>query len=99
MPSSIKDDALVKVLGPERCGRVRGLGLGATLSRIKIQNQHDERVKDLIQNDEYQNKKIELLEKQIKDLKNIVLNCFTQVCSYICILCSIFFIFYFFICK
>ncbi|KAK9155140.1 hypothetical protein Sjap_002620 [Stephania japonica] len=36
--NNIKDDVLAKILGPERHGRVRGPGAGATLSRIEFQN-------------------------------------------------------------
>ncbi|TXG61052.1 hypothetical protein EZV62_012415 [Acer yangbiense] len=34
--NSFKEDSLTKVLGPERCGRVRGLGFGATSSQTRF---------------------------------------------------------------
>ncbi|RXH71384.1 hypothetical protein DVH24_018739, partial [Malus domestica] len=55
---SIKNDALAESLGPELRGRVRGLGFGATPSQVSVQTYNRERVI--------------MLEKELKDLKNIV---------------------------
>ncbi|KAL6292799.1 hypothetical protein ACE6H2_000941 [Prunus campanulata] len=55
---TIKNDALVKVLGPERQGRVRGLGFGAKPSHVGAQTYTCDRVIKL--------------EKEVEELKNIV---------------------------
>ncbi|KAL5763839.1 hypothetical protein ACOSQ2_016433 [Xanthoceras sorbifolium] len=45
--NNIKEDSLTKVLGAEKRGRVRGLGFGATPSRVQTQIQSGGRVKQL----------------------------------------------------
>ncbi|KAL6292576.1 hypothetical protein ACE6H2_000718 [Prunus campanulata] len=55
---SIKNDALVKALGPERRGRVRGLGFGAKPSNVGTQT--------------YTRDRVIKLEKEVEELKNIV---------------------------
>ncbi|KAM2783260.1 hypothetical protein COP1_012765 [Malus domestica] len=52
------NDALAKALGPERRGRVRGLGFGATPSQVSVQTYNRERVI--------------MLKKELEDLKHIV---------------------------
>ena len=37
----MKDDALSKVLGPEKRGRVRGFGKGVTMSKLAVLSQRD----------------------------------------------------------
>ncbi|KAL2492026.1 Transposase 23 domain-containing protein [Abeliophyllum distichum] len=44
---SIHDDAIAQVLGPERRGRVRDLGFGATPSKVDAQIQSNGRVREL----------------------------------------------------
>ncbi|KAM1513467.1 hypothetical protein ACFX1Z_024891 [Malus domestica] len=56
--NSVKNDALAKALGPERRGRVKGLGFGATPSQVSVQTYNRERVI--------------MLENELEDLKNIV---------------------------
>ncbi|RXH69089.1 hypothetical protein DVH24_031422 [Malus domestica] len=56
--NSVKNDAFAKALGPERRGRVKGLGFGATPSQVSVQTYNRERVI--------------MLEKELEDLKNIV---------------------------
>ncbi|KAL5834198.1 hypothetical protein ACOSQ4_013695 [Xanthoceras sorbifolium] len=45
--NNINEDSLVKVLGTEKRGRVRGLGFGATSSRVQTQIQSGGRIKQL----------------------------------------------------
>ncbi|KAL5789579.1 hypothetical protein ACOSQ2_004467 [Xanthoceras sorbifolium] len=45
--NNINEDSLVKVLGAEKRGRVRGLGFGATSSRVQTQIQSGGRIKQL----------------------------------------------------
>ncbi|CAL9022354.1 unnamed protein product, partial [Prunus brigantina] len=54
----INHDALVKALGPERRGRVRGLGFGAKPSHVGTQT--------------YTRDRVIKLEKEVEELKNIV---------------------------
>lgn len=54
--SSFRDDAVAKVLGPDPRGRVRGLGYGATPSKVEGQTQ----MRD----------KVNKLEKELLSLKN-----------------------------
>ncbi|KAK3199067.1 hypothetical protein Dsin_022482 [Dipteronia sinensis] len=55
---SVKNDALTKALGPERRGRVRGLGFGATPSQMGAQV--------------YNRDKVIQLEREVADLKKLV---------------------------
>lgn len=59
---SLQDDAVAHVLGPERQGRVRGLGFGVTLSKVDLHKQENETVKKL--QDEVYN-----LNQQLNELK------------------------------
>ncbi|KAL5733870.1 hypothetical protein ACOSP7_031731 [Xanthoceras sorbifolium] len=45
--NNINEDSLVKVLGAEKRGRVKGLGFGATSSRVQTQIQSGGRIKQL----------------------------------------------------
>ena len=40
-PNNLKDDALSKVLGPEKRGCVRGFGTGVTMSKLAVLSQKD----------------------------------------------------------
>ncbi|KAK9284504.1 hypothetical protein L1049_023678 [Liquidambar formosana] len=67
---SIRGDAVAHVLGPERGGRVRGLGFGSTLTRVDAQLQSNVKVKQL----ELQlQKQDEEMKKQGDQMKNILL--------------------------
>ncbi|XP_059645165.1 uncharacterized protein LOC132286796 isoform X1 [Cornus florida] len=49
--SSLRDDGVTHVLGPERKGRVRGLGFGATISKIEangFQRVQAKRVEEIV---------------------------------------------------
>ncbi|XP_034209846.1 uncharacterized protein LOC117623100 [Prunus dulcis] len=62
---SITDDAVVKVLGPDPRGRVRGMGFGATVSKIEGQV----RVRD----------QFNRLENEIIELKNQMTDLLTRI--------------------
>ncbi|KAF9599373.1 hypothetical protein IFM89_036859 [Coptis chinensis] len=56
--SSLKDDALSQVLGPERRSRVRGVGFGVTPSKLGLAPKSNE--------------KVDQLEQEVKELKEKV---------------------------
>ena len=45
--TSLRDDAVVKVLGPERPGHVRGLGFGVTPTKVDVSLHSNARVTTL----------------------------------------------------
>ncbi|XP_012850929.1 PREDICTED: uncharacterized protein LOC105970643 [Erythranthe guttata] len=61
---SIRDDALARVLGPEARGRVRGLGFGATPSRVAATIQSNAMFNDI-------QTKMANLETQVKSLMKL----------------------------
>lgn len=56
--SSIKEDALTMILGPERPGCVRGIGFGVTPSKVDAQTQ------SCVWKQELQNELKKLVERQ-----------------------------------
>ncbi|KAL5825739.1 hypothetical protein ACOSQ3_021802 [Xanthoceras sorbifolium] len=63
--NNIKEDSLAKVLGAEKCERVRGLGFRATPSRVQTQIQYVGRVKQL-------EAKLEATNDQVTSLKEMI---------------------------
>ncbi|KAL5752345.1 hypothetical protein ACOSQ2_022852 [Xanthoceras sorbifolium] len=63
--NNINEDSLAKVLGAEKRGRVRGLGFGATPSRVQTQIQSGGRVKQLEAELEATNDQVASLKKMI----------------------------------
>ncbi|XP_020422299.1 uncharacterized protein LOC109949877 [Prunus persica] len=64
--NSIRDDAIARVLGPETRGRVRGLGFGATPSRVDAVIQGSERVKELESVVKSQSQRMQLIEAKLE---------------------------------
>lgn len=64
---TLKDDALTHVFGVDRPGRVRGLGFGATTSRVILQEHSRAHVASI-------EGKLKDLEKEVEDLKAMVFN-------------------------
>ncbi|KAK9265796.1 hypothetical protein L1049_028599 [Liquidambar formosana] len=78
--NGIRGDAVAHVLGPERGGRVRGLGFGATITRVDAQLQSCVKVKQLelqLQKQDEEVKKHEdqmnKLTQQVEEMKAIML--------------------------
>lgn len=66
---NIRDDAVSKVLGPERRGRVRGLGFGALPSKLTGQAQSERQVHMLVQEiQELKESKLSM-EQEMNELK------------------------------
>ncbi|KAL5765474.1 hypothetical protein ACOSP7_016091 [Xanthoceras sorbifolium] len=63
--NNINEDSLAKVLGAEKRGRVRGLGFGATSSRVQTQIQSGGRVKQL-------EAELEATNDQVASLKEMI---------------------------
>ncbi|KAL5864762.1 hypothetical protein ACOSQ3_002276 [Xanthoceras sorbifolium] len=63
--NNINEDSLAKVLGAEKRGRVRGLGFGATPSRVQTQIQSGRRVKQL-------EAELEATNDQVASLKEMI---------------------------
>lgn len=84
--NGIRGDAVTHVLGPERGGRVRGLGFGATITWVDAQLQSCVKVKQLelqLQKQDEEVKKHEdqmnKLTQQVEEMKAIMLGQAQQV--------------------
>ncbi|XP_022856847.1 uncharacterized protein LOC111377874 [Olea europaea var. sylvestris] len=66
--NSIRDDATARILGPERRGRVRGLGLGVTPSKVDGNVQSSEKVRELESKLQTQSVRMEALEEKVEAL-------------------------------
>ncbi|KAL6272128.1 hypothetical protein ACE6H2_022820 [Prunus campanulata] len=64
--NSIRDDAIARVIGPESRGRVRGLGFGATPSRVDAIIQGSGRVKELESVVKSQSQRMQLIEAKLE---------------------------------
>lgn len=67
---SIRDDALARVLGPETRGRVRGLGFGATPSRVNAAIQGSGKVKELEAIIDFQAQRLAQVEAKLDAVLN-----------------------------
>ncbi|KAL2471433.1 Transposase 23 domain-containing protein [Abeliophyllum distichum] len=65
---SIRNDVIARVLGSECCGRVRGLGFGATPSKVDAQIQSNGRVRELESQLQTQSERMEALEEKVEAL-------------------------------
>ncbi|XP_022852388.1 uncharacterized protein LOC111374014 isoform X1 [Olea europaea var. sylvestris] len=72
--NSIRDDDVARILGPERRGRVRGLGLGVTPSKIDGNTQSNEKVRDLENKLQTQSVRMEALEEKVEALLKLSQN-------------------------
>ncbi|KAL2542349.1 Transposase 23 domain-containing protein [Abeliophyllum distichum] len=75
----IRDDAIARVLGPERRARVRGLGFGATPSRVDAQIQSNRRVRELESQLQTQSERMGTLEEKVEALLKL-----SQQVNFIC---------------
>jgi hypothetical protein len=65
---SIRDDAVARILGPERHGRVRGLGFGVVPSKVDGQIQSSGRVRELETQLQTQAQRMGALEEKVEAL-------------------------------
>lgn len=85
---NIHEDALTHVLGPERHGRVRGVGFGVTPTKLNAHIQYSGKVKELEQKFQNQtslvhaqNQRMETLEKKMEEMSALVYKQSQQVKS------------------
>ncbi|XP_022857085.1 uncharacterized protein LOC111378150 [Olea europaea var. sylvestris] len=72
--NSIRDDAVARILGPERRGRVRGLGLGVTPSKVDGNVQSSEKVRELESKLQTQSVRMEAFEEKVEALLKLSQN-------------------------
>ncbi|KAJ0089505.1 hypothetical protein Patl1_14370 [Pistacia atlantica] len=69
-PTNLREDAITKVLDPDKGGHVKGLGKGVTLTQLSIIAQRDNLIAQMAQ----QQSEIKMEKNYMKNLLNLALN-------------------------